>query len=361
MVRFGVVDQLLMGTDESCVSRYCKHLAQLRGEKEGGECPYLANIRVLGRDALHSRGPMHARAIGAKLLQDEEFCLQVDSHTSPVQDWDVKMIEEWSKAADEHAVLTTYIQRLEDMHSRTEGNNLNNWHEVPYLCTTVKGMHGMVRNQQATSARELRRPLRSCLWGAGLSFSKCHAERAVLHDPFSDGVFDGEEFSRAVRLWTHGYDMYTPSRSYIFHDYTKAQSDPKRWTPRWQLGGVQKRSYDRLKKLIGLPSEYNESLGKYGLGTARTLADYEQLCGFSLQAKGSVVTAGEGCGRFCWVPWNVTAPAPVRRRVHRERNVLPPTSHLVLAPAIFALAIFIFVALVCNFATPRRRRVGRAL
>lgn len=33
-------------------------------------------------------------------------------------------------------------------------------------------------------------------------------------------IFDGEEFSKMARLWTHGYDVYTPKRSYIVHDYS---------------------------------------------------------------------------------------------------------------------------------------------
>lgn len=33
-------------------------------------------------------------------------------------------------------------------------------------------------------------------------------------------IFDGEEFSKMIRLWTHGYDVYTPTRSYIAHDYS---------------------------------------------------------------------------------------------------------------------------------------------
>ncbi len=28
-----------------------------------------------------------------------------------------------------------------------------------------------------------------------------------------------QEFTRAARLWTHGYDMYTPNKDLVFHDY----------------------------------------------------------------------------------------------------------------------------------------------
>lgn len=65
-------------------------------------------------------------------------------------------------------------------------------------------------------------PKLTTTWGAGFSFSKCHAERRVPYDPYLEGIFDGEEFSKMVRLWTNGYDVYTPSRSHIVHDYNHA-------------------------------------------------------------------------------------------------------------------------------------------
>ena len=92
--------------------------------------------------------------------------------------------------------------------------------KVPLLCTTEWGANGMVRNGQASVAGNLQRPKLTALWGAGLSFSKCHAEKTVRYDPHLPQIFDGEEFSRAARLWTHGYDVYTPSVNAVFHNYT---------------------------------------------------------------------------------------------------------------------------------------------
>lgn len=63
-------------------------------------------------------------------------------------------------------------------------------------------------------------PKLTTTWGAGFSFSKCHAERRVPYDPHLEGIFDGEEFSKMVRLWTNGYDVYTPRRSHLVHDYS---------------------------------------------------------------------------------------------------------------------------------------------
>ena len=42
-------------------------------------------------------------------------------------------------------------------------------------------------------------------WCAGLSFAKCHFETTVPNDPYLPQIFDGEEYSRALRGWTNGY------------------------------------------------------------------------------------------------------------------------------------------------------------
>lgn len=47
-------------------------------------------------------------------------------------------------------------------------------------------------------------------------------------------VFDGEEFSMHARLWTRGYDTYTPDKSLVGHDYNKVKDGPQ--PSRWGLG-----------------------------------------------------------------------------------------------------------------------------
>ena len=71
----------------------------------------------------------------------------------------------------------TFPLSIQNVPSLT-GRNVNHAHEVPHLCAIIwEGGH--VRNQQAKAARNLKRPKLTTLWAAGLSFSKCHAERAV--------------------------------------------------------------------------------------------------------------------------------------------------------------------------------------
>ena len=64
----------------------------------------------------------------------------------------------------------------------------------------------------------------AAMWGAGLSFHRCHAELNVPVDPYLDHVFDGEEGSRGIRFFTHGYDVYTPHRVLVTHDYVSSNT-----------------------------------------------------------------------------------------------------------------------------------------
>ena len=313
LVTVGLVEQFADG-DVRCVERYCELVKAARTDQSGSAgawaCPHMSQIRVKEIAAEEAGGPMHARSHAGSLLKDEEFCLQIDSHTQAVHRWDVRLVEDWAAAQNEYAVLSTYIQRVEDMKSRDTGSNVNNWHEVPVMCDTTSGTYGMVRNAQAYGARALTKPLRSCFWGAGLSFSKCHLERRVPHDPHSRGVFDGEEFTRAIRMWTHGYDLYAPSRSVLFHDYTVAQRSPKRWTRLGKQASDAEASYRRLKGLLGMLGDGGGAvtaaeLGVYGMGRARTKAAYEGLCGLSLKDSPKLLPDKvKNCGKLPWIPFN---------------------------------------------------------
>lgn len=196
------------GDDPGCLAVYCREML-----KRTGRCPHEKQVRLLTVDYLASAGPVVARARQQSLLRDaDEFCLQVDAHTMLLPGWDEKLLAEWRSTENEHAVLSTYVRRTSEY-----GQNVNGRWEVPHLCKTVwGGANGLVRNADAGAAVWLPKPKLTPLWGAGMSFSKCHAERRVPYDPRLKQIFDGEEFSRAMRLWSFGYDVYTPSRAVVY-------------------------------------------------------------------------------------------------------------------------------------------------
>jgi hypothetical protein len=86
------------------------------------------------------------------------------------------------------------------------------------MCEAAVTENGMIRNLLPRAAMHLKIPILSPLWSSSFSFGKCHAERKTTSDPSIAYVAEGDEFSKFARLWTRGYDVYTPSRTIVVHD-----------------------------------------------------------------------------------------------------------------------------------------------
>ncbi|KAJ1457892.1 GlcNAc-domain-containing protein [Pelagophyceae sp. CCMP2097] len=311
-IQVGIVQQNAPG-DADCVERYCE-----LASNSTGVCPHLSQISVKKFDSTEAKGPTWARAQDSDMLPLEaEFCLRTDSHMAFATNWDELQIEQWYGASNEFAVLSTYVADAAQIRSDGSMVNVNGVWEVPHLCS-VQWENGHVRNMQAKAARLLRKPKLTTLWAAGLSFSRCHAERAVPYDPLTPYIFWGEEFSRTARFFTHGYDVYTPPRTLVAHDYKHTQGDAThlKWNGR---GGpsmndpVVKMARDasnkRIWTLLGMPGgdpdpAATRALGAYGLGAERTL---EQLVDFTAIRLSNRTTFGNRCGNIDWVPWDCAA------------------------------------------------------
>ena len=121
--------------------------------------------------------------------------MQTDAHMDFVQRWDSKMMRMWADTNNEYAILSTYVADSSELPHYEDGmKGMSNLHEVPHLCmVTLQGANALVRNWGTKCMRMMPKPkLTNVIWGAGLSFSKCHAERKVPYDPHTPHIFDGE-------------------------------------------------------------------------------------------------------------------------------------------------------------------------
>ena len=100
----------------------------------------------------------------------------------------------------------------------------------------------------------------------------------------------GEESSMTVRAFTQGYDLFHPATVLVWHDYQRldarrhwadhtdenlaAREVPRGWT---ELDEQSRRKVQQL--LQGEPVE------SFGLGTARSLAEYEAYAGLSFHQR----------------------------------------------------------------------------
>eukprot|EP01083_Nonionella_stella_P231053 816204_1 len=232
------------------------------------------------------------------MINGQDFCLQVDAHTFGAKQWDTRILSEWGKANNEMAVLTTYIGAPENLDKNVGGS-----HEVPHLCTAH--LHGdFPFNDRASAARYLERPILCGLWAAGLSFSKCHAELRVPYDINLIQIWTGEEFGRGARLWTHGYDFYTPTQPLIAHDYTPGKNQ-KQWNHNQDEF---KKSRDRLRSILrqdgsNQSETFLKTIGpKYDIGTKRSLKQYAEFCGIDIMHKTELFS---WCQDYKWVPYEI--------------------------------------------------------
>ena len=268
--------------DADCLEQTCQELRKplLRGaaglENPRG-CELFDRVRVLRMPASEAKGPLYARALGNSLIRaDDDFCLQIDAHTLFGERWDSRLLLEWGATRNEYAVLSTYPTG----NSQPDVNVNKHW-EMPHLCAADFVGPGVLRNSIAKAAANLERPMLAPLWAAGLSFSRCHADRSVPTDIDLPHVFDGEEYARGARLWTHGYDFYSITRPILTVWYGAHKGNKGGWRRNHTATMA---SHARMGTLLGAPGSDQSAaaraaLGKYSLGTRRSLEQYIRFSG----------------------------------------------------------------------------------
>jgi hypothetical protein len=120
------------------------------------------------------------------------------------------------------------------------------------------------------------------------AFGRSQWARDVKHDP--DIYFSGEEINLSVRSFTHGYDIFHPHRLIIWHSTMREErSGMLKWDDDAKLGvdWYNKQEYARKKIRVLFGAEKDESIifGDYGVGSVRTVADYEAFAGVNFKEK----------------------------------------------------------------------------
>lgn len=237
-----------------------------------------------------------------KLLGNEEFCLQLDAHSTMAQHWDAGLTQEWQTTANEFAVLSTIPVSTKSM-SSSEATL------VPRQCEIILEENGVPNyNREADAYVDgLSRPLLSHSWSAAFSFAKCHLEETVPYDPFSAFAMTVEQFVRYARMWTRGYDTYTPTKNYVFHDYGEQKNGhgDNEWFKQFLKNQLRLKAIDRAKLVLELPGLSEESdtidadranMGVYGLGQRRTLAQMKKFINYETDKEHeNHMVSGLGC------------------------------------------------------------------
>jgi len=183
---------------------------------------------------------------------------------------------------------------------------------------------GLPRNLLPRRARGLSAPLLAPLWSAAFSFSKCHAVLKAPYDPNLPYIFDGEEFLQMAKLWTRGYDVYSPHKVLVAHDnagkmagYKRPQpvrgsqlTSEREWATNGQTNEYKRMMYDealrRIKTILDMEGgvvasvESLAALQRYGLGSRRSLDDFLRFTGVDTRQG---ILFADACQPRKWVPF----------------------------------------------------------
>lgn len=185
----------------------------------------------------------------------------------------------------EKPILTTYAPAFDP---------IARWRvKVPYKMVFDKYIQNTIAVKPAfiDDFRRLHRPLPARFLSGHFFFTIGNFCREVEYDP--QLYFLGEEITMAVRAFTHGYDLFHPHKTILWHEYTredrrkhwedhdqKADEGNESFKTWWERDAI---SFERVKGLFEMNSEI--ALGKYGFGKTRTLRDYEKYAGINFGLK----------------------------------------------------------------------------
>ena len=99
----------------------------------------------------------------------------------------------------------------------------------------------------------------------------------------------GEEILHSARLWTAGYDFFTPLENIVYHFYER-KGKPKFWEDVKGFSALQATTLNKARRLLGLEQPSMPGY-RYGMGSARSLEAYWKFAGVDVLKKTSASEA----------------------------------------------------------------------
>ncbi len=251
--------------------------------------PDLSKIPRLSLMKMHpkfARGAGFARAKVMELYDGQDYFLQIDSHTIFEKNWDLLCIQEYEKAkqiAKNDKIILSYFPP--PFHIEPNGSAhiiKNSKKQLPY--PTRQKPKLSKRNEWTAERIEFydknrSMPELSTTLLAGFVFTSGDIVKEVPYDP--EISFFGEEICFAVRAWTKGWDIYSPSVTILYHFYSR-EGYKKIWKDRnirnvsWKE--IESKSKEKQKRVLCGIEE-----GIFGLGSYRHVKLYEKMTGLDFK------------------------------------------------------------------------------
>jgi hypothetical protein len=253
--------------------------------------PARKNINYVGLSPVDSRGVSWARSIAFSLYNDQDYLLQIDSHTLFDQGWDEILIQQHRQLQSSHPrpVISTYPPGFKfDAQGRAVADEPLKSNEIFRIDRNPESM--LTADRAVLQFKVFREAVESddithlpgFHIGACFLFTTGDFTQQVPYDPYL--YFRGEEQSLSLRAHAKGYQVFHPRHNLIplYHLYKevgrvyegqhwRSDMDAKRQA---SFGWLQQRSNERIHALFTPGS----NLGVYGIDNPAHLESFCRLC-----------------------------------------------------------------------------------
>jgi hypothetical protein len=251
----------------------------------GGElAKYTPNVSTIRLKNFEAKGPTWARYLCTTLMNGEDYFFQIDSHTLFEKDWDLtlmKMIDDIKKNTEsKDVVLSHYPPNYQDYEKQNK-----NKYVVDTICQSFFNEKGMVSFLGANPIDMSKdKYVTTPHIAAGMFFCEGKCIKEVPYDPNLPNLFVGEEILHSARVWTAGYDIYSPTEVTVYHLYTRADQ-PHVWDDKKTFDDTD--AFNKAKEILGFKDDFmkpvsshvTENIEHYGLGKKRTIKEFFEFAG----------------------------------------------------------------------------------
>jgi hypothetical protein len=253
------------------------------------DIPDLSWVKNLTLTIMHprdARGAGFARSKAMLGYRNQDYYLQVDSHTIFEKNWDVMCIDQLKKAQDiakNDKIILSHFPPAFHVESNNKISFVTKDKDKPPYATkqvpTLNRRNEWTAKRVELSDRNRSMPESSSTILAGFVFTLGGIVNEVPYDP--DISFFGEEICFAMRAWTRGWDIYSPCVTIVHHFYHRGN-----YKKIWKDRNIRKLSWKdietaskekQMRVLCGIEK------GTFGAGNYRHLKAYEKLIGFDFK------------------------------------------------------------------------------
>lgn len=255
-------------------------------EKSEPNLSWIPNLKIVKMHPRDAKGAGYARAKAMELYDNEDYYLQIDSHTLFEKNWDAICIDQLTKAQEiskNNKIILSYFPP--PFHIQENGTITivkTSKDQPPY---PTKQIPKLTKRNEWTAQRvkfsdkDKKMPEISTTILAGFIFTTGNIVKEVPYDP--EISFFGEEICFAVRAWTRGWDIYSPSEVILYHFYSR-----NGYKKIWKDKNIRKLSWkeiedfskDKQKRVLCGIEE-----GIFGLGNYRHIRAYEKMTGIDFK------------------------------------------------------------------------------